>query len=258
MTPPYFVDVSVVQASIVVALNGIPLFRSPGNGGYSVTSDVSVWIKPDLNVLSVRLFDPVHEPAVQAEARLFLPDPAEEVVTLGTVLLEFVWPPVQEDPADPIPPLPYNASLSLQVTSPPPTRLWSEAVPRPELGDADRQAILALVETLRQRLMASDAAGALALMDYKVLDDARASGKTPERVRGAALELLEWMVTNPLTSRALEPAEAEWSVLAGGRVVRVGRLGGAPALQFEEPIEANRFSFEIYCAFVGGSWRIVR
>lgn len=258
MRLPYHLEVSVIEASMTVALNGIPLFASPDNTGYAAGGDVTLWIKPDLNVLTIRLFDPVEESRVQADARLFLPDPAEEVALVGTLLAEFDWPPVFEDPATPIPRLPHTASVSLNVTAPPPTLLWSQAVPRVELTDADRQAMLSVTEAVRQRLMARDVAGAMPFLEYKVQEDARATGKTPDEIRAIAVDLFEWMVENPLQSQPLNPAEAEFTVLAGGRLVLVGRPGGAPALQFHDNLRQETYSFRLFFSYVGGSWRIVR
>lgn len=258
MSEPIYLSALAVNAFLQVSLNGVPVLTSPENTGINAMADVSGWIVPGTNMLGVRLYEPLLEPAVEARVSLFLHDPAEEVVTPGVILGGFAWPPEREDPAEPVPPLPYAVEVPIEIADPPPTRLWREAGPVGELTEADRQRLLGLVEELRQRLMSRDAAGATRLLDYKLVDDALASGKPPERARSAAQELLEWAVESPLQSQPLAPGEAEFQVVGRGRIVLVRRPGGVPALRLYQPSTDNLFSIDVYAARLGGDWRIVR
>lgn len=253
----YCLDLETAGVAAVARVNGVPLAIDPTGEGLRTVRPINEWLLPDANALTVLLSAPI-DPAFVREApflrsTVFRADPASAFPKPAETLASFAWPA-----ADVPQTFPYRAERPFRIAEPPASRLWGEAARLEEPADADRARILAIVEEFGRALAEGRGEDAFRIAAYRFEDDARVNGIDPSELRKSILSQYRWIASQPnLRARAVTAAEAEFTLVAGGRLVLAGRRPGNPeALVVEGDELAARF--ELYFARIGGDWRIAR
>jgi hypothetical protein len=134
--------------------------------------------------------------------------------------------------------------------------LWTKARPL-ELNDATRAKGAALVRDLERAFERRNVAAAAELLDWKIVDGARAAFRDPEQARATYKETLEALFEDAgYVVDRLNPETLQIELRAGGRLLSVARPSG-PALQVRLS-QGGRYRLPILIANIDGVFRIAR
>ena len=218
---------------------------------------VNEWLYPEGNRLTASVNWPPgesYQPGVgKLQARLFRGDPQAEVPEPGEVLGELSWPPPERPET-----YPHSLAVAVDVSDPPPTRLWREAEPIEVLTPADRAEMLAQAEALQQAVLAGRGADAYRLSGYKFADDVRANGLDPATLQQAVTGQYEQLAKDlaPARSEPLTADLAVYTLVGDGRLVQLTR--GTEEYAFAVVGAELGAMYELFFANLGGRWRIAR
>jgi len=166
-----------------------------------------------------------------------------------SVLSEFVW-------RAELGPLPPGWRDSIPIGEAFGRWLW-EAAPRVAPTTADRQAILSLVERLRNAVVAADAATVAETFAAKNAEMARALD-LPSADVAADMDSFFAPFFGAASRRmaAIDPEDIELAVQAQGRLIQVVRRDGGPALRGST--DSARIEVPVTVTRSGDQWVIVR
>ena len=220
---------------------------------------MNAWLKPLRNTLTVSLaqpspapvviLPPVPLPAPDVHAELYTLKPNSRTNERDQLLAKFAR--VANDL------LPFSGGIPFNVTDPPPTRLWAEAVPLDGLSSADKNQLQALVLKHTQAIAARDLDAVSALLAYKTRDCALADGQDPDEM----MQVIRKQYANVIFSEPSLTIDTqinllEFKLVAGGQVVWIFQSLEKPALVLKSP--TKRFTISLFAARIGDTWRIVR
>ena len=150
----------------------------------------------------------------------------------------------------------FDQTCTFVANPAPPAELWVAAQPL-TLDAATRAEGTRLARALEWAFLRRDVDGVTALLEWKVVDSARAAFREAGQAREAQRETLENLFADEgYVVDHFTPEALEFELCGGGRLLKVSRPSG-PALQARLS-QGGRFRLPLLLANIGGTLRIVR
>lgn len=254
----FYLSVNSVNLITNFRINDVFILSDPNAKGIVSDEPINLWIKPKTNRFTVELDLPKSEelnPALgKVNAVLFISDPESEIPKPGKILTKFIWPiPDQESV------FPYVFNGTFDVENPPDTYLWKDAEQIETLIDKDKEEMINKVNGLIDAFLKKDINRILSNLEYRFEEEARAEGKSAERIREVVTEQYNWMFgLGELTAEKLDNSNAVLKIVGDSKVVQINKNQYDPAIIIQnEPSDLN-FGINVFFAKIKGNWIIVR
>ncbi len=238
---------------IVVSVNGIPLHEAtmPPTEGITTTTALDHWLHPGENLIVLDVRGGYRQPTGKLLTRVYKTD-------TRSLAVEVEWP------RDAIPPLLPGVATSAGIASkifavatPHETPLH-ETAPATSVPFEGNDLAWAPIEALHASFERGDANGVYDALEFRAREYFRlnqASEGGPEKLRSDTAN----RITAPYTMVPLERNVTKFEPCAGGRLVSVSRVDGAPLIAGELPgPEKSGFQIQrVFLVLSDGRYRIL-
>lgn len=234
------------------SVNGVPLVWDYQGNGIEVCLPIDRWLMQNGNTWTI---DVLGSPSSTRKARLyaevFLADSSSETPIVDVSYGRINWSGDQEW-------VPVIAKPILMDHLPACT-LWRLALPISELSRQDRNDMLAIIEQLRQAVLAGEAEDAYELQSFRFEEDARVEGKKESRIREVVIEQYRWLQSwGKLESTPLHESDASFSIVANSLLVHVQRDTRSMPIVIEAQELGRTIAIDVFFARIGRKWIIAR
>jgi hypothetical protein len=253
-TGVYYLHLETRHAIVTVLLNGAPVVKLREQDSVSTDEPINLWLLDSHNTLSLRIEKTAgdnEDYAPSVSASIFLHDSESHAPNPKVILasLDFV--------GDKETTYPTIGSVEIDKVFPIWTTLWDKATPITSLTDADRKAIVSLVNAFVDSLKRHDIEEVIKLQRYKIEDDAIAEGKSVAQIEKALEINYRWLSEQKaLESHPLSLDDAVFNECYDNKLIYVERSNGDEAVMFES--DELYFDVPTYVAKIDGKWSIVR
>jgi hypothetical protein len=234
----------------VGGVNGAPITQSDPQGRTrQARVPLNWWLMPEHNLLTVHV-----APLEGASAPPLL-----------DVAIAF---PKDEDPPPcrvgwALPPGTAFEPFSIRLPFAPPkraeARVWRDATPIEALTDAQRNGARALGVAVHAAFAAADVDAILKHLEYRMEEMCLAFEMDLAAHRTSVREDMSDMVATP--GFALSPVEHDAIQVhpcCGGRIFQLARADSGPLIATLETATSAPTTMQVFAAFIGGRWRVVR
>lgn len=256
----YFLNFQSQQLATSVNLNGIPLFSDLNGQGGGITMPANPWILPEGNKLGIEILSETGENP-RLEAQLFIHDNESSSPKVGQMLASFSYPFPEEIPVIPLPlkkKIPIADEFLIKL---PPAKLWSEAETINSLTEEDKQTILTLADEVTKAFAEKNITRLYELMEYRYTDQALASYHDPKDIKEVVYDQFEWIfdkASDKIMPIPMDKEKVSFTLAANNKLVLLHRKKGNKAVIFDDPIEKNLTSIDIFASRINGKWCITR
>jgi hypothetical protein len=258
----YIINYAVSKCDAEIELNGITMTRSEKKTQYAVTgvSDVSMWITPGANTVSVTLRplpkqkDLTARPSVSISISIAKKG---EMSDEGKKILEWRLPEENGTELDAIT-SPVTKKKSFTPSYVPPSELWNK-IKAVKLDAASRKEIKKLVRNYHTAFMKKDVEALYGFLLFAAMDVSRLRHQPVEEVKTKMKPALKDMLADK--DFIMAPLDAEKLVMKpvlDGRVIQVTDRAGEAPVKTKTTKDSGSTSFPVFVSIVEGKWIIVR
>ncbi len=258
LRPAYFLNANARECVIEVRLNDIPVLRidtADPNSPHAAAFPVSSCIVKGINKLHLLVLN-THEGSGAPDARAWITDsgPQGGIVKSphasdpGVVVLA-EWMSSSRDTK-----FPKTIEVNKDFGQALAESLWEKA-PQLTLDDATRKKVGAFLAAVRNALMKGDANAVVSYEQPAILEVARTSGWSPKEVENMTRDMAKTWMKRHGALAALNPAEWDFHLVAGGRLIECVNKDGRPTLRTASPDPLGLSGITIFIGLDRGQMR---